>query len=304
MRVLFCNRPKSFWQGGDYFQMEKTAEALRELGVEVDITEEYVVKPEVIELYDIVHLWNFSMIWTKYQLWVARKHKKPVVCSMIYHESDEFIPYNLQQIMLNELSAQIYLTESEKERVIRRLQPIGETYVIPNGIDSFWFKDTKIAKEDIVLTVGRIEPNKGQLAVARVCNKLGIPYYCIGELKDPNYGDELLAEHAILLDKKEPNELIQWYARAKVFALVSKAEIFPLTVMEAMAQNCQIVLTTTSEWKPKVQYASYGNLDHIEEAIQECLETNIDYKTAIKAYTWTACAEQIKQIYEKIVNNK
>ena len=83
MKILFQNRRKDLWQGGDYVQMEETARALRKLGYEIDISDEYVVKPDVIERYDLVHLWNFSMEWTKFQLWVARKHKKPVVCSMI-----------------------------------------------------------------------------------------------------------------------------------------------------------------------------------------------------------------------------
>lgn len=266
----------------------------------MDISEESVVSPETIAEYDFVHLWNFSMPWTKYQLWVARKHKKPVVCSMIYHESDQFIPYNFQQIMLNELAAQIYLTESEKQRVNRRLQPTGKTYVIPNGIDEMWLTSTNIPKEDLVLTVGRIEPNKGQLAVARACKMLEIPYFCAGEVQDKEYGKELEASGAVLLGKLEPNELIKWYAKAKVFALVSKAEIFPLTVMEAMAQNCQIVLTTTSEWKPDVVYASFSDENSIMEALKEAFFSDREYKPFISQFTWEKVGEKIKEIYESI----
>lgn len=39
------NRKKSAWNGGDYVQLEKTAEALRRLGVEVDINEEPFITP-------------------------------------------------------------------------------------------------------------------------------------------------------------------------------------------------------------------------------------------------------------------
>ena len=300
MKVLFQNRKKSYWTGGDYIQMEKTAEALRVLGVEVDISEEQVVSPETIEKYDLVHLWNFSMIWTKYQLWVARKHKKPVVCSMIYHESDQFIPYNLQQIMLNELSAQIYLTESEKERVARRLKPTGKSYVIPNGLDEFWLTEVNLPKENIVLTTGRIEPSKGQLAVARACKKLEIQYYCAGEIQDEAYGKELKEAGAILLGKLEPQELIKWYARTRTLALVSKAEIFPLSVMEAMAQGCQILLTTTSEWKPDVNYANFGDENSIIGGITLAMGQEKEYRDYIKQFTWKNVALSLKLIYESI----
>ncbi|MGI9118410.1 MAG: glycosyltransferase family 4 protein [Minisyncoccia bacterium] len=300
MKVLFQNRKKAWWTGGDYIQMENTANALRKIGVEIDISEDMVVPPDVISKYDIVHLWNFSMNWTKYQLWVARKHRKPVVCSMIYHESDQFIPYNFQQIMLNELSMQIYLTESEKERVKRHLEINTPTVVIPNGIDDFWFRPVNISKDNIVLSVGRIEPNKGQLEVARACKKLGIPFYCAGECNDEEYKTQLLENDAILLGKLEPKELINWYERAKVVALVSKAEIFPLVVMEAMAQNCQIVLTTTSEWKPDVHYAEYGNTLSISKAISKAMKDNKDYKSFISQFKWNDVALKIKKIYEGI----
>lgn len=299
MKILFQNRKKGYWIGGDYIQMEATAKALRKLGVEVDISEESVVSPVIIKRYDIVHLWNFSMPWTKYQLWVARKHKKPVVCSMIYHESDQFIPYNLQQIMLNELSAQIYLTKSEKERVARRLKPTGDTFVIPNGIDKKWFKRGKVPKEDIVLTVGRVEPNKGQLAVARACYRLKIPYYCAGEIQDINYSDQLKELGVHFLGTLDYKKLIKWYARAKILALISKAEIFPLTVMEAMAQNCEIILTTTSEWKPNVWYADFNDEKQIEDTIKKVIKIKIKRKYD-SLVTWDIIAQEIKKIYEGI----
>lgn len=305
MKILFQNRKESLWVGGDMIQLRKTLEALKKLNVDVDFfPESYILTPEEMKKYDIVHLWNFSMMWTKYQLWVARKHKIPVVCSMIYHEGDNFIPYPLQQVMLNELSAQIYLTESEKERVKRRLTPVGDTYVIPNGIDEFWFKDIDIPKERIVLTVGRIEPNKGQLAVARACEKMKIPYICVGECEDEEYRKELLSHNALLIGKKSPEELIKYYAKAKVFALVSKAEIFPLTVMEAMAQNCQIVLTDTSEWKPDVVYAKYGDENSIKNAIKFAISDDKKYRNYVRQFTWDSVAMQLLEIYNKIYARK
>ena len=158
----------------------------------------------------------------------------------------------------------------------------------------------RIPKRQEVLTTGRIEPNKGQLEVAMACRNLGLTYYCCGEIMDTAYADKVEQYGAILLGKCTMREVKQMCAKAKVFALVSKAEIFPLSVLEAMSQGCQIVLTDTSEWKPDVHYAEYGNAQSIENAIKNALEGKQDYTKFTKQMTWDMVAQEISKIYEGI----
>ena len=74
MKVLFINRPKAAWIGGDYIQLEKTAEALAKLGVDVDISETPLISPAIkMKEYDIIHVWNFSMSWCKLAIWAGVK---------------------------------------------------------------------------------------------------------------------------------------------------------------------------------------------------------------------------------------
>lgn len=307
MKILFQNRNRNLWQGGDYTQLDNTVVALRKLGYEIDISEEYVVKPNVIEQYDLVHLWNFSMEWTKFQLWVARKHKKPVICSMIYHESGEWISYNLQQIMADELSYAIFQTKGESDRLKRHIK-INENKIayIQNGIDPFWLDtcSSRIPMERFVLTVGRIEPNKGQLTTAKVCRDLGVAYICIGEIMDVKYATECMKNGAEIHKPMTKEELKPWYYSASVYIQPSKAETWSLCVDEAGSQGTPIILTEACERDdyPFVR-CKWEDFDSIRNEIKGSLDVKKDFTFKETLKTWDTVAEQIAKLYENINHN-
>lgn len=305
MKILFQNRSKDAWMGGDWVQLENTAEALRKLGVEVDINEDpFISPPERLLDYDIIHLWNFSMQWTKYQLWCARKWKKPVVCSMIYHESDAFVPYPLQQIMVNELSYAIFQTRGESERAKRHLNiPEEKIKYIGNGIDSWWLNKSEliVPESPFVLTVGRIEPSKGQLACAKACQELDIPYICIGEGKDPEYIKEVESFGARVLPKMTKEELKPWYYTARVYAQPSHAETWGLAVDEATSQGTPVVLTSRCEREDLYFHrCEYDNVESIKSAIRVAWEEKKDFTKAKKLKTWDDVAKELLEVYKTI----
>jgi glycosyltransferase involved in cell wall biosynthesis len=305
MKVLFQNRRKDAWLGGDWVQLENTANALRKLGIEVDINEEpFISPPEKILDYDIVHLFNFSMQWTKYQLWVARKWKKPVVCSMIYHENDSFVPYDLQQIMMNELSYAIFQTKGEAERAKRHLSvPEEKIKYVGNGIDSWWLEksDKVVPYDPFVLTVGRIEPSKGMLACAKACKELKLPYICIGEGKEEEYIEELRAEGAIVLGKMTKEELKPYYFSAKVYCQPSSAETWGLAIDEASSQGTPCVLTSMCERDdyPFIR-CEFDNVESIKSAIHEAWKLPKSYTHAKQLKTWDDIGREILDIYKTI----
>ena len=90
MRILIQNRPDTFEVfGGDSVQMIKTAEFLRKLGVQVDISLELAPR---LDDYEIVHLMNITRVkFTYAQLINAKKQKKKVVLSPIYWNTREVV---------------------------------------------------------------------------------------------------------------------------------------------------------------------------------------------------------------------
>jgi len=98
MKVLIQNRPDAFEiSGGDTIQMVKTAQYLKKLGIDVDISLQ--PNPNLAD-YDIVHLMNITRVAHTYlQLKNAKRQKKKVVLSPIYWNTrDVAFSYILQAI--------------------------------------------------------------------------------------------------------------------------------------------------------------------------------------------------------------
>lgn len=300
-KILIQNRKENLWQGGDWLQMQQTATALENLGYEVKVNTEQFASKEDIEWADVIHTFSFSFPWTKYQIYLARKYKKPVVCSMIYAETDEHIDYKLQQIMLNELSCAIFQTEGELERAKRHLDTKKiPCVIVPNGIDPWWFKKSKsiLLFQDFVLTVGRIEPIKGQLAVSRVCKELGIPYIMIGEEKNFEYSRQCQENGAIYKPHMDREQLKSYYRSAKVYIQPSKAETWGMCIDEAMSQGTPCILTDMCERNGDFIRCKFDDDLSIEKAIKEAWE-----KPRVEAHnllTWTEVGQVISEIYAKI----
>lgn len=307
MKILFINRPKSLWIGGDYIQMEKTACELAKLGHSIEVSEKPLITPAIrMRDFDIVHTWNFSMEWSKYAIWAGKRWGKKVVASMIYHESDQFVPWEQQQVMLDNTDACIFLAQGEIERVKRHLK-LDETkaHIVPNGIDEFWLQDCvpTFKIKDFVLTVGRIDGTKGQLNVAKLCKKLKVPYVCVGERTNEDLAQQIEKTGAVIMPPMEKEDLIKMYSGCKVLAMASNAEVMSLVVMEAMAQNANIVLTERSEWKPTgVSYCNPDDIDSIEKALRvELLRPkDLNKYKQVANLKWSDVAKQINKIYESI----
>lgn len=89
MRVIFQSRTTLFSvPGGDTVQLNKTAEYLRNLGVEVDISTE--LEPD-LSAYDLVHLFNLIRPQEVYlQARNAKKQGKPIALSTIFVDYAEY----------------------------------------------------------------------------------------------------------------------------------------------------------------------------------------------------------------------
>lgn len=307
IKVLMQNRPKGQWIGGDQIQLEKTIDAIAHK-VHVEFNDQPVFTPALLlQMFDIVHLWNFSMEWTKYQIWAASRHKRKIVISMIYHDTEAYIPYEHQQIMVDTADALIFLSEGEIARARNHLViPNDKIHIIENGIDEFWLTTKKQdwEKSGYVLTVGRIDGTKGQLETSIACKNLGLEYVCVGEVMDEKYAKSCKKFGAHIVGALPQREILPIYDNARLFVLASTNEIFPLTVMEAGARGLNSVVTDTCEWKeiPQVEWCKWGDSKSIEEAIKKSLEKeeNKAFKKKLKGMTWDKVGEQVLKVYQKI----
>lgn len=305
MKILYQNREKNSWIGGDMIQLQRTMEEIEKLGHFVEFNDQPLIRPALrLREFDIVHTFNFQMLWTKYQIWAGHNAKKKVVCSMIFHDTDAFVSYEEQQIMADYLDALIFLTDGEAELAKKRLK-IDEKkiYIIPNGIEEFWFEKQDIDPtiEPFVLTVGRLDRTKGQLETAKACRKLGIRYVNIGEVIDGEYAKKCELFGMASLPPMEREKLVRFYSACSVFVLASNREVMPLTVMEAGAQAKPIVLTKNCEWDIPVfrcKNTKESIADNISLALAQ--KNNFIIRDIVKEMTWDKVALQIEKIYNDI----
>lgn len=84
MRVLLITRPRDNYIGGDFRQVERTAEALRIKGHTADIID-YRPKIALMKTYDIVHLFTITKLAGK---WIdeMRFNNIRFIFSLIYRD--------------------------------------------------------------------------------------------------------------------------------------------------------------------------------------------------------------------------
>jgi len=86
MKVLLWTRPKD-GIGGDLIQAERTAEYLRQLGIEVDLIDKYRESETKIANYDIVHLFVLDVSNVEEKIETCNRLKIPVIISPLYRDT-------------------------------------------------------------------------------------------------------------------------------------------------------------------------------------------------------------------------
>ncbi len=114
---------------------------------------------------------------------------------------------------------------------------------IPNGCGSFGDADTLLAaKEPFVLAAGRAwDEAKNITALCDVAASLAWPVHVAGDASSPD-GAVTRLPGVHLLGRVSSSEMERWYRRASIYALPARYEPFGLSVLEAAAAGCALVL--------------------------------------------------------------
>ena len=376
MKVLMQSRLDLFdRRGGDTIQVEKTAEQLRKLGIEVDI--DCSANPD-LSSYDLVHIFNIDWPAQVYlQAQNAKRQNKPIVFSPIHHsfaeieryegearygfrrllnvvlrsrESRELfkdsgrmlvdprkIPSTLVEFQKGQLREQRELlemsdlilvqTDAERKDIRKDFGFTNQNFKkIVNGVDSRfataspdWFMD-RYDLSDFILCVGRIEPRKNQIAVAKAV--LGLKSQLpnsklvfVGRIswRHPEYALRFL----ILVHRYSwiyhipqiPYERVgSCYAAAKVHVLASWFETTGLVNLEAALAGVNVVATGERAREYLKNFAYYcdpGNIGSIVEAISKAWKNPSSPELRdhiLKNYTWKVVGKQTLAAYSEVLN--
>lgn len=254
------------------------------------------------------------------------KHKSEYIKNLYryYHRQDVLVTYDyllghlraMKKVMKG-ASMVLPNSESEYNRLSGDLGLSKEYQVVPNGIDEKLFGHipaNNIRKEKVIC-VGQIYGMKNQHKLIEACNTLKVPLELIGKpppnhLKYYNFCKQISNNFISFIDFMPQNELLKFYAEAKVHALPSWFETTGLSSLEAGAMGCNLVTGTGGDtreyFKNFASFCDANDQKSIELAIEEALSkpSSSDLKDMILTnYTWKKAAEATLKAYHKVLDH-
>ncbi len=142
------------------------------------------------------------------------------------------------------------------------------------------FLKSAARNSDYIVCVGRIEPRKNQLLLARAIRDLPVTLVLIGHAGDPEYAEKVRREGGnklIMAGRMEPGSdlLRSALSGARAFALPSWSEGASLAALEAAASGATLILSNRSSeteyFGDLAKYCDPGDPDSIRAAIVSTL---------------------------------
>ncbi len=188
--------------------------------------------------------------------------------------------------------------------------------VVPNAVDETVFDPDRVVVpesmkrfEGCILSAARIEGRKCQLELVRAVKGLDVDLVLIGK-PAPNhvsYYEQIKREasdRVHFIGQVDHESLAQFYAAAKVHALVSWMETPGLSSLEAGAMGCNLVITdkgdTRDYFGDGAFYCDPESIGSIKSALRNALAAspNASLQACIRTeFTWSKAAEMTLKGY-------
>lgn len=238
------------------------------------------------------------------------------------------------------LSADVIICVSEHEKSLIKASGVKVKHfeVVPNGvgIGSFALKKKSEApaqRSPMILYVGRLSPHKGldtlMAAAPLVLEKLPEVRFVIAgpngsskfnpEAEQARYGagvqSSKLGDRVTFLGEVSEEEKVVLMQKASVFVLPSRSEAFGITVIEAMAAGCPVVVSDLPALTEIVEHEKTGLVfpvddeemlaDRIIKLLSDrTLSQEISENARIivkEKYDWEKIIERLENIYVRLL---
>jgi glycosyltransferase involved in cell wall biosynthesis len=338
-RVLFQVRPDHGTQvGGDTLHAVRTAEELRALGIDAEVTGDPV---RDLSAYDVVHLFNTELVEPTFrQTLRARAAGVPIVLTPIFWRpplEDESFRWSdrvnfarraevMRHAVFGLVDALTPSSRIELDRIVARYAAVPRLReVVPVGVDSrFALGDgerfcTKheLPLRGFLLCVARIEGRKNQLRLIEACADFDLPLVLIGPVYDDRraYFDSC-RELARRLGKDvrflsvPQDEIPDAYAAARAHVLPSLWETVGLVSIEAAVAGCNVVSTVECGVREylgdRAWYCDPESIDSIRASVEAALAAPVDdrLRDVASDFPWSEAAERLRPVYEAVVSRR
>lgn len=235
--------------------------------------------------------------------------------------------YGLIEMMIINMASKIIVDTVYVERWVRTKQ-VNKNHkirIVPQGINSKFYRIKDNYKENNVLSIGSISRRKGyEFAIASIKNLVekhpDIKYNIIGFCHDPHYYNELLIlieklnlKQFVFISSNVTSDLIENYlSAANIFILHSQEESQGIVFCEAMACGKPIVATDVGGVPFVVKngvnglLSAYSDVEAFALNISKILEDktlrnkmSIANKNEAGRYNWKEIAGSVFSIYNE-----
>ncbi len=294
------------------------------------------------KLEEFLELKSFDVIHAHYWLsgLIAKEISSELNIPFIFtsHSLGVFLDgYNKERVDCEKIvmtSSNLVTTSSVFETML-----IGDTYkidenkikkIIPGVDKKIFIPDSYVEKENIILSIGRIQKQKGQIQTLEFLNNFkkiekDFKCYFIGGPSGKNGNDYLnelkqlveefnLNTHVEFLDNLPQTEIIDLFKKAKLLIHTSQFETFGLVAIEANAMGVPVLTTNNGSLMEIIEnnkngYLSDSLLDgnvnnfvnnlfnddtKYEEISSSCIEKS-------KKYDWVKTTNELESLYKQLV---
>jgi glycosyltransferase involved in cell wall biosynthesis len=272
--------------------------------------------------FDIVHAHNYGALSALYA--AQTKGKNKLVFTPHYHGTGHTFfrallhkPYKfLGKTIFEKADKIVCVSNYEKGLIVNNFKVDKEkVVVIPNGINLEEFKGLKRVKKSFktVLCVGRLEKYKGIQYLIEVLRLLesDVVLEIVG--KGP-YKENLVKlakklnvlERVKFLQELPRSELLQMYANADVFVLLSKHEAYGLSVAEALCAGTPCLVANASALTEWVDGENCFGIDYpIDLGVLAELIKKIARKSVCKpaVLDWDEVTDRLVRLYMDVVSS-
>ena len=266
---------------------------------------------------DISNKYNIPYIFTSHSLGVFLEgyNKERADCEKIVMSSSQFVTASTEYE--ETLISESYQVDKQK---IKQIKP---------GVDYELFSpDQSIARENIFLSVGRIQQQKGQLETLRFLNSFreiesDFKCYFVGgpsgssgeeyllELKE-NVKDFSLESHVEFLGNLPQVDIRNLLNRAKLLIHTSQYETFGLVAIEANSMGVPVITTNNGSMQEIIENKVNGFLvdrldyDNVNFSIKNLINDNqyfeqimINCMEKSKDYKWENTVYRLLDLYQE-----
>jgi glycosyltransferase involved in cell wall biosynthesis len=211
-------------------------------------------------------------------------------------------------------------SENEYRRLVSQYKIIQNYKIIPNGINDSLFRHTEEImtpkEDDLVICVARIEPLKNQLNLINALNDTRFRLLIIGKpsINQKEYYikcKERAANNISFIGHIPQEELVKYYAKAKIHVLPSWFETTGLSSLEAGAMGCTLVITDKGDTREYFEdfafYCDPSSIESIFDSVNKAAAAKNDRRLQQKIfsqYTWSNAARLTLQAYNEILHKK